>query len=243
MKLDFINNSLQRFSYYDDVSYQDFSNGDMSSFTSGGSSATNLITTGANLATNPVGTVISFVANLFKNDTENDWRGWDIQDQQAGRTKGSTVRGYIIGDGDDIPREARNIASYINAYGINVLLSGNPAQDFGDKRYAKDGRSWRDVTVQEIATKLQRGGKGDQAAQLLGIYTASPNTSSGQNATSVIANQLQQANAVTDTTQAAANAAAAATKAKEKKLYLIVGIVAAVVVVGVTIFLIVKSKK
>ena len=101
----------------------------------------------------------------------NDWQGWDRQDYDAGRTQASTVRGYIIGDGDSIQNEALNIISYIKTYGIDVLVNGNPARTTGDTRLAQDGKSWRNVTIDEIANKLSRGGYGQEATDIKNAYS------------------------------------------------------------------------
>jgi len=120
------------------------------------------------------GDLLQNVINLFGgSDPLKDYEGWDAQDAAAGRSKGSTVRGYILGNGDDVVREAKNIASYIQTYGLDVLLSGNPwdgrtyRENDPTKKVAADGKSWADVTVAQIADKLQRGGLTTQAQQLL----------------------------------------------------------------------------
>lgn len=112
--------------------------------------------------------IANLVSNLFQNKPNpNDWVGWDKQDYGYGSTKGSTVRGYILNDGDSVQNEALNIVSYINAYGLDILTKGNPGATTGDKRTAKDGKSWRDVTIAEIANKLQRGGYPQEAQAII----------------------------------------------------------------------------
>jgi hypothetical protein len=112
--------------------------------------------------------IANLVSNLFQNKPNpNDWVGWDKQDYGFGKTQGSTVRGYILGDGDSVQNEALNIVSYINAYGLDILTKGNPSATTGDKRLAKDGKSWRDVTIAEIANKLQRGGYPQEAQAII----------------------------------------------------------------------------
>jgi hypothetical protein len=139
-------------------------------------------TTAANAFLPGSGAILQTVLNLFAgSDPLKDYEGWDAQDAAAGRSKGSTVRGYVLGNGDDVVREAKNIASYIQTYGLDILTNGNPWNGVRNtarpwERVATDGKSWADVTVQEIADKLQRGGLGTQAQQLL-------NPSSYQNTT------------------------------------------------------------
>lgn len=107
--------------------------------------------------------IIKLVGPLFKKNKKrylNDWKGWDAQDIRAGRNAGSSVRGYILQDGDYPDIEAANIVSYFTAYGFNNLMNT------GIKVSDPWGKGWRDVTFEEIANKLNRGGM-PQAAQVI----------------------------------------------------------------------------
>lgn len=133
----------------------------------------NISETAASL-TNPISAglkAIETLSALFANKPNpNDWVGWDEQDRQAGRTQGSTTRGYILGDGDSVQNEALNIVSYIKSKGLDVLIKGNPSGNYGDTRVAKDGISWRDVTIDEIVDKLSRGGYAQEAKAIKDSY-------------------------------------------------------------------------
>lgn len=104
------------------------------------------------------------IADMFKSKPNpNDWVGWDAQDQQNGQWDGSSVRGYVLNDGDSVQNEALNIVSYINAKGIEKLINtGHPT--------TIPGTGWRDVTIEEIANKLARGGYGQEATDIKNKY-------------------------------------------------------------------------
>jgi len=145
----------------------------LTSNSSGKFDVNKLVSTASSL-TNPISAglkAIEVLTQLFQNaPNPNDWQGWDRQDYSAGRTQASTVRGYIIGDGDSVQNEALNIISYIKTYGIDVLINGNPARTTGDTRLAQDGKSWRNVTIDEIINKLSRGGYSQEANQIKQTY-------------------------------------------------------------------------
>jgi len=105
--------------------------------------------------------IVSVITDLFKTKPNpNDWVGWDQQDKSNSQWDGSSVRGYVLNDGDNVQNEALNIVSYINARGLDVLTnSGHPT--------TIPGTGWRDVTIEEIANKLQRGGFPQEAAAIL----------------------------------------------------------------------------
>lgn len=114
--------------------------------------------------------IMDLVNSFFKTQANpNDWVGWDAQDRAGGQWEGSSVRGWVLNDGDNVANEATNIASYIKAKGINVLTnSGHPL--------TVQGQGWRDVTIEEIADKFRRGGLNQLADQLVnentGIFSA-----------------------------------------------------------------------
>jgi hypothetical protein len=124
--------------------------------------------------TNPVSAslkAIETLSSLFANKPNaNDWIGWDAQDIQEGRPIASTVRGYILNDGDSVQNEALNIVSYIKAKGVKNLISGNPRRTTGDTRIAEAGQWWGDVTFNDIANKLARGGFGQEATNIKNAY-------------------------------------------------------------------------
>jgi len=105
--------------------------------------------------------IISQITELFKSKpSPNDWVGWDEQDRQNGLWDGSSVRGWVLNDGDSVQNEALNIVSYINAKGLDILTNtGHPT--------TIPGTGWRDVTVEEIANKLTRGGYPNEAQAIL----------------------------------------------------------------------------
>jgi len=110
--------------------------------------------------------MIKVISSLFSSKPNaNDWQGWDEQDRANGQWDGSSVRGYVLNDGDSVQNEALNIVSYIKSKGIEKLVkSGHPVtvQNLG----------WRDVTIDEIANKLSRGGYGQEAVDIKNAYLA-----------------------------------------------------------------------
>jgi hypothetical protein len=112
----------------------------------------NLLNAGAGAASgNPVASataVMGILKDLFGNKPNpKDYKGWAIQD---GNNVGNTVRGYVWDNGDNPDNEAVNILGWVNEYGINSLTSsGNP--------FTVEGQVWGDVTIEQIADKLQRG--------------------------------------------------------------------------------------
>lgn len=124
--------------------------------------------------------IMDLVNTFFKSQANpNDWMGWDAQDQAGGQWAGSSVRGWVLNDGDNVNNEAVNIASYIKAKGIKILTnSGHPV--------TIQGQGWRDVTIEEIADKFRRGGLNQLADQLMnentGIFAPSGSGVSPQKA-------------------------------------------------------------
>lgn len=105
--------------------------------------------------------IVSQITELFKTKpSPNDWVGWDEQDRQNGQWNGSSARGWVLNDGDSVQNEALNIVSYINAKGLDILTNtGHPT--------TIRGTGWRDVTIEEIANKLTRGGYPNEAQAIL----------------------------------------------------------------------------
>lgn len=122
--------------------------------------------------------VTSFLGSIFGSHDLPVADGWDAQDRDAGRTQGSTARGYVLDNGDDIAGEAKGVATYIQKRGINIMLTGNPwggliRNNDPKKEIGKDGQSWADTTVPQIADKFRRGGMGTEAAKLLSLVQQS----------------------------------------------------------------------
>jgi uncharacterized Zn ribbon protein len=107
---------------------------------------------------------VEFITSLFKNKPNpNDWQGWDEQDRNNGQWDGSSVRGYVLNDGDSVENEALNIVSYIKSKGIEKLVkSGHPV--------TVQGTGWRDVTIDEIINKIERGGFKEEAEYIKNAY-------------------------------------------------------------------------
>lgn len=86
-----------------------------------------------------------------KKPNPQDWTGWSFGD----------AKHWTVTDGDSVQNEALNIISYIGAHGLDGML--------------QDGFGVPKVTVQQIASKLQRGGYINEANKLLQL-----NNTSGQ---------------------------------------------------------------
>lgn len=97
--------------------------------------------------------ITGIITNLFGNrPNPNDWKGWEKQDKERGSAVGVTAQHWTINDGDSIPNEALNIIRWIENYGLQTVVGYD---------------SWhkKNVTIQDLANKLQRGGF-PQEAQL-----------------------------------------------------------------------------
>jgi len=129
------------------------------------STANNLANTAASLS-NPVSAglqAIKTLSDLFKNKPNpTDWVGWDALDQQIGAPTGTNVLNWVINDGDDVKNEALNIVSYILSKGFKNLI--------GYSTWFK-----RNITIDDIVNKLNRGGFSDEAAALKAKYNANIN--------------------------------------------------------------------
>lgn len=116
--------------------------------------------------TNPVSAglqAIKTLTDLFANKPNpTDWVGWDALDQQIGAPSGTNVLNWVINDGDSIQNEALNIASYIKSKGLDHLI--------GYSTWFK-----RNITIEDIANKLMRGGYPQEAAAIKASYYANPN--------------------------------------------------------------------
>ena len=127
--------------------------------------ANNLANTAASL-TNPVSAglqAIKTLTDLFANKPNpTDWVGWDALDQQIGAPSGTNVLNWVINDGDSIQNEALNIASYIKSKGLDHLI--------GYSTWFK-----RNITIEDIANKLMRGGYPQEAAAIKSSYYANSN--------------------------------------------------------------------
>ena len=105
------------------------------------------------------GTFAKILTNILGNKPNpNDWKGWTPGD----------VKQWTANDGDSVANEAINIISYINAHGLQDITNSDA---FGRDR----------VTIQQIASKLSRGGFPTQAQALLngGSISTGTNTSAG----------------------------------------------------------------
>lgn len=120
--------------------------------------------------TKDIAAVANILSSLFPgSDITTDWIGWNQWEIDNNAWKGSAARGYVLNDGDDIKREAINIVNYIKKFGLSDLTSsGHPV--------TIDGQGWRDVTIDEIITKITRGGYGNEAAAIRA--SVAPGTSS-----------------------------------------------------------------
>lgn len=126
--------------------------------------------TGAAVGNNPLAMIDptgGFLSNLIskikirrKGCSSEDWQGWDAQDVKNRQGVGSSVRGYVLRDDRDAACEALNVLSYIQANGLDNLILNGPAETI-------PGTAWRNVTFEEIANKLRRGGLVNEANEFL----------------------------------------------------------------------------
>lgn len=126
---------------------------------------------GVGVDTDDVQKIFSIASNLFKGNqpNRNDWIGWDQWDSANGQWLGSSVRGWVLNDGDDVNNEALNILSYIKTKGLDNLVNSG-------KKTTVQGQGWRDVTLEEIAKKFERGGLTQEAQQLRTAASGKPST-------------------------------------------------------------------
>lgn len=99
--------------------------------------------------------ITSVITNLFGNrPNPNDWAGWAALDNKIGAPIGTNARSFVIKDGDSVQNEALNIVRWIENMGLQTVLGYD---------------SWhkRNITPQDLANKLTRGGYGQEAQQFL----------------------------------------------------------------------------
>lgn len=99
--------------------------------------------------------ITSVITNLFGNKPNpNDWMGWAALDQKIGAPIGTNARSFVIKDGDSVQNEALNLVRWIESMGLQTVLGYD---------------SWhkRQISMQDLANKLQRGGYGNEAQQFL----------------------------------------------------------------------------
>lgn len=104
---------------------------------------------------NEISQISSIITNLFGNKPNpNDWQGWARLDAQIGAPIGTNARSFVFKDGDSVSNEAINLIRWIENNGLQTVLGWD---------------SWhkRDITLQELTNKLQRGGYPQEAQQLL----------------------------------------------------------------------------
>lgn len=99
--------------------------------------------------------ITSVITNLFGNrPNPNDWAGWAELDRKIGAPLGTNARSFVIKDGDSVSNEALNIVRWIENKGLQTVLGYDPWHK-------------REITMQDISSKLNRGGYGNEAQLLL----------------------------------------------------------------------------
>jgi hypothetical protein len=132
------------------------------------SKVTKNVTSASKTATdlaNPVGLAfdaVSTLVNLFANKPNpNDWKGWDASDVRIKAPKGTNAINWIINDGDSVQNEALNLVRYVQANGTKNILGFS---------------TWfnRDITIEDLADKLSRGGFSQEARDLVAASKPKP---------------------------------------------------------------------
>lgn len=98
---------------------------------------------------------VSTLVSLFSNrPNPNDWKGWDASDVRINAPRGTNAINWVINDGDSVQNEALNLVRYIQANGTDNILG-----------YSK----WfnRNITIEDVADKLSRGGFQQEAQELV----------------------------------------------------------------------------
>lgn len=145
----------------------------------------------------------------------NDWKGWNALDSQMGLPQGTNCISWVINDGDSIQNEALNILQYIKEYGDDKVIGFNSHYN-------------RNITMDDVADKLRRGGYVSEANQLQTEY---------KKKILVIA----QANAKNN--QYSSNQTGTKTKTGlSTTTKIIIGSVLLLTVIGVTIYIIKRKK-
>lgn len=120
------------------------------------------LTKGIESLTSPIQAGTSLVAALVglfaSKPNPNDWKGWAALDQQYQAPKGYNAQSWVLQDGDSVQNEALNIVQWVKNYGIDTVVNDNWAikKNFG-----------RNVTLEDLADKLRRGGFPAEADQFL----------------------------------------------------------------------------
>jgi hypothetical protein len=130
------------------------------------------------------GKIVKTIENLFgaKDDPSGYWKAWKQQDADNNFDVNSSVQWWIMTDGDSVSNEAANIVSYIKQYGLNIFnQSQHIYQTLG--RYA---------TVNDLITKLQRGGQ-SEVAQQLQQYLQKSTTNMQKSTTNILPSETQKA--------------------------------------------------
>lgn len=99
-----------------------------------------------------------------KKDAPGDyWKAWEQIDMQYGNPIGASAQHWIIFDGDSIQNEALNIISYIQNVDqdLKKILSPNATTMRDAGRY---------VTIDDLISKLNRGGFSSEASKIRDIY-------------------------------------------------------------------------
>lgn len=98
--------------------------------------------------------VFSFITDIFSNKPNpNDWMGWEKLERERNQPQGTQAQNWIINDGDSVQNEALNIIRYIEARGLDKVLNYNPIFN-------------REITLNDLNKKLERGGYIQEARQL-----------------------------------------------------------------------------
>lgn len=101
------------------------------------------------------------IASLFNGKVSpNHWKGWRALDDKIGAPRGTNAINWVINDGDSVQSEALNIVSYMNS--IDETGSKGILEMLGYSTWFK-----REITVNDIANKLKKGGFPIEAQALL----------------------------------------------------------------------------
>lgn len=101
------------------------------------------------------------LAGLFNGKVSpNHWKGWNELDKKIGAPRGTNAINWVINDGDSVQSEALNIVSYMNA--TDETGSKGVLYMLGYSEWFK-----REITVEDIARKLTKGGFPNEAQALL----------------------------------------------------------------------------
>lgn len=160
-----VKNLDDRFPIY---SYQDKKINSMLYGLSGTKKQVGFTIPGIGVDTDDVADIFNLGTKLFNRDVPTEyWKAYDQQDLDNRQWPGSTARGYVLNDGDSPSNEAINLVYYIKQNGLDKLVaSGHPT--------TVPGSGWRDVTIEEIAKKFEKGGLVQEAQQLRAAASGKP---------------------------------------------------------------------